>query len=485
MKKFFFILLCLCLLSPLWADVDSKKDVVIISLTDEIDDDLVGQLGRRLALVKPEQTRIIILEIDTPGGYVSSGLDICKKMDSIRDKGVEIYAYITGYAWSCGALISLACNRIYMKEQSSIGSAEVKMLTPSGPVTADEKYISAFRAHFRAYAEHNHYPIALSEAMVDKKLEVYEVIENDETHYLTKEDFQKMYPAKESQEENKNIQYNIVVAEGTLANFTAKEAKKYGYCTEILQSRADLLKLLEVKEEDVIVLGNSLNDRMADVLSSSWLKGLLVVIGIVGIIIECITPGFGVPGLIGIISISLAFTIGYIAETTAIWEILLFVIGLILLALEIFVIPGFGIAGISGIICCALGLIFSFQPFILPQTDAENTIFITNITIVIVGMLLSVGIIAVFIHFSPKNAPLRKLSLAEVQTPEKGYSVAISSFQNLQNKEGIATSTLRPAGKAKIEEEIYDVCTSGDFLPEGTAVKVIEIRGNQIFVERA
>lgn len=481
MKKFFFILLCLCLLSPLWADTDAKKDVVIISLNDEIDNDLSGQLGRRLALVKPEQTRIIILEIDTPGGYVSSGLDMCKKMDSIRDQGIEIYAYITGYAWSCGALISLACNRIYMKEQSSIGSAEVKILTSSGPVTADEKYISAFRAHFRAYAEHNNYPIALSEAMVDKKLEVYEVIENGKTTYITREEFKKNFGSDESKEPP----HNIIVAEGTLANFTAKEAKKYGFCNEIVQSREDLLKLLEIKEENVVVLGTSLNDRMADFLSSSWLKGLLIIIGLAGIVIECITPGFGVPGIIGIISLSLAFTMGYIAETTAIWEILLFIVGLILLALEIFVIPGFGVAGISGIICCILALILSFQPFVLPQTDAENSLFITNIIIVLGGLLLSFGIVATFIHFSPKSAPLRRLSLATVQNPEKGYSVAITSFQALQNKEGVATSTLRPAGKAKIEDEIYDVCTSGDFLPEGTAVKVIEIRGNQIFVERA
>ena len=488
MKTKWYIFLCICLcFVPCFAQEEQgeevKKEVLILPFKGEIFSFTASPFVRMLSRIQPETTKLLIIEIDTPGGSVDAVLEMCQEVDRLKDKKVMVYAYINGFAWSCGALLSLACDRIYMKEQASIGSAEVKMKTPQGIVPADEKYVSAFRAHFRAYAEHGNYPAALAEAMVDKKLEVKEIYFRGERFFKTNAELEKF------REENIDnigeiIERGTIVKAGEIANFTAREAKEYGFCTEIYDSRNDLLKGLSLSDYPVREIGTSTTDFVGNFFSSPCVRGMLIALGILGIILECVTPGFGVPGIVGILCLVIAFIGGFLAETTALWEILLFLFGIFLLALEIFVIPGFGITGIVGIICCVFALILSLQTFVFPTTAAESSDFITNILIILGSLTLDILILAIIFKFAPKNAPLYKLSVATVQTPEDGYTIAIDSYNALLDKEGVVTSTLRPAGKAKIGEEFYDVTSLGDFLTDGTKIKVIEIRGNQIFVDK-
>lgn len=460
----------------------NRDTVYVITLQGEIFDGLARRVSKKFKRIDVNRAKAIILEIDTPGGGVGYVLDLCKQIDALASANVPVYAYITGFAWSGGALLSLACDRIYMVEQSSIGSAQVKIMTPFGVKDADEKTMSAMRAHFRAYAEHRNYPKVLAEAMVDASIEATEVIYRGERFFKSRDELNKML--EDLSQERDAISHRTIKPAGKLANFTAKEAKEYGFCRAILQTREAVLQETGLKEMKLIELTTTAEDSLANILTTDWVKILLISLGILGILIEFWTPTFGIPGIFGIACLSLAFVGAYLAETAALWEILIFLAGLILIALEIFVIPGTGVAGILGIIACFVGLLLSMQTFILPESEEQTNLLMINIF----NLTLSIGldILSLFLitRFLPESAPLRRLSIATVQLPEEGYSVAIPSFQNLVGKEGVALNTLRPAGRIKIEKEEYDVISQGDFLEPGTKVKVVEIQGNRIIVNK-
>ena len=481
--------LCLLMLMPaitLFAQVplpaNERTTVYVISLQDQIDAPLARKIIGQLVEADRRKGRAVILEIDTPGGLVDAATKICREIDRVSQAGMPIYAYVTGHAWSAGALIALACDRIYMKEQCSIGSAQVKIHSPLfGMKDAGEKWMSAMRAEFRAYAERHNYPKALAEAMVDPAIEVREIHYRGERFFKTGEELVKM---RNEWDADKIIDRGVVVASGKLANFTAKEARQYGFCKGIHQSRASLLKNSGLDQFAVKELKISAEDAVVEFLTSQWVRVLLITLGILGILIEIWTPGFGIPGILGITCFALFFLGGYLAETTAVWEILLFIVGLVLLALEIFVIPGFGVAGILGILCCFVGLLLSFQTFILPGSEEEVNIFTNNIFNLTLSIGLDVLALVILARFLPEAAPLRRLSITTVQKIEEGYSVAIPTFTRLAGQEGVVCSKLRPAGRAEIDGEAYDVVSQGDFIEVGEKIKVLEIRGNKIIVEK-
>jgi len=492
MKKFCIVFLAFfyfwCFSHPIQSQEmkknEGKKDYVyVLSLEGDIFDGLARRVTKKLKRIDTEKAKAVILEIDTPGGGVGYVLDICKQIDVLAQAGVPVYAYINGYAWSGGALISLACDRIYMVEQASIGSAQVKILTPFGVKDADEKTLSAMRAHFRAYAEHRNYPKALAEAMVDPAMEVREVHYRGERFFKTSEEVLKMREELANDAEKIN-EKGIVVPAGKLANFTAKEARDYGFCRGIYQTRNSLLKETGLNQYKLEELTTTYEDSIANFLTNQWVKMLLISLGILGIVIEIYTPGFGIFGILGLTFLSLAFIGAYLAETAALWEILIFLLGLFLLAIEIFLIPGFGIVGISGIIFCIIGLLLSLQTFVLPESEEEINLFMINIFHLTFSVGIDIFFFAIITRFLPENAPLRRLSVATVQKTEDGYTVAIPSFQNLDGKEGIALTPLRPAGRAQIEGQPYDVVTQGDFIEIGQDIVVSWIQGNRIIVDK-
>ncbi|NUM33491.1 MAG: ATP-dependent Clp protease proteolytic subunit [Candidatus Brocadiae bacterium] len=488
MKKFcalFFSLVCLWFFcNPLQGQEAKKEYVYTISVDEDIFDGLARRVTNKLKRIDTNKAKAVILEINTPGGGVGYVLEICKQIDMLAQANVPVYAYITGYAWSGGALISLACDRIYMVEQGSIGSAEVKILTPFGVKDADEKTLSAMRAHFRAYAEHRNYPKALAEAMVDSKMEVREVRYRGERYFKSPEEILKMREDNIN-DADKIVEVGIVVSAGKLANFTAKEAKEYGFCRSIHQTRDSLLKEAGLSQYKVEELSKTFEDSLANFLTNQWVKMLLISLGILGIVIEIWTPGFGIFGIFGITFLALAFIGAYLAETAALWEILIFLLGLLLLAIEIFLIPGFGIVGILGIVFCVIGLLLSLQTFVLPESEEEINLFMINIFHLTFSVGIDIFLLAIITRFLPENAPLRTLSVSTVQTVEEGYSVAIPSFQNLQGKEGTVISTLRPAGRVQIEGQGYDVVTQGDFIEAGEKIIVTQVQGNRIIVDKS
>jgi membrane-bound serine protease (ClpP class) len=488
MQKFavcLLLMLALFMSRPVSAQekAGEKQYIYVLSLEGEIFEGLAQRIKSKLARVDPKLAKIVILEINTPGGGVGYVLDICEDIDRLAQSGVPVYAYVTGKAWSGGALVSLACDRIYMKKDTSIGSAQVKILTPLGVQDADEKAMSAMRATFRARAQARDYPPALAEAMVDPALEVREIMYRGARYFKTPEDIQNLrnQPAVHADD---IVEKRIVVKAGELANFTYAEAKEYGFCKEVYASRDELIKGLGLSQLEVREINMTSGDILANLLSNQWVRFFLLALGILGILIEFMSPGLGFPGIIGLACVALFFVGGYLGEVTAVWEIVLFILGLALLAIEVFVLPGFGVVGIAGILCCFLSLLLSFQNFILPSNKQQSDLLVFNVFIILLGIGMDVVLLLVISKFLPESAPLQRLSVAAVQRSEDGYSVAVPGFQKLQGLPGVATSSLRPAGRAEIQGESYDVVSQGDFIVPGEKIQVVEIQGNRIIVDK-
>lgn len=489
MPKIFLLLCYIFGMSALFSQEPSNTDnqnqqskkIYVLSLKGEIDDNLSQSLLKKFKNVNVNEAQAIILEIDTPGGLVTSALDICRDIKTMEDVGIPVYAYVTGFAWSGGALVSLACSEIYMIPQASIGSAQVKVITPFGIQDADEKSLSAMRAHFRAHAQAHKYSPALAEAMVDPALQIHEVECDKENEFRTSEDLQKLLqqfgPTRIKDK-------GIVIPAGKLANFTAEEAVKYHFCKDICPTRADLLKKLNLTGEVVHDAPFIPSNIFVEILTNRWFQLFCFALGLLGLFIEFWTPGSAFPGIIGLVCLALAFVGCYLAGTAEIWEIVLFIIGLILFAIEIFLIPGFGVVGITGILCCLAGMLFSFQDFVIPSSSSQVDEMLQNLFKIILSLGIDIVIIMVLVKFLPENAPLRRLSVSTVQKVEDGYSSAIPAYQNLVGKSGIVMVTLRPAGRVKIEDNFYDVVSQGDFVETGCQIKVIQVQGNRIFVDK-
>jgi len=204
---------------------------------------------------------------------------------------------------------------------------------------------------------------------------------------------------------------------------------------------------------------------------------------------ELKTPGFGVPGIVGGASILLLILISSIIGTANIWEIVLVFVGIVLLAVEVFVIPGFGVAGIAGLLCIFVGILLSFLPFLpfidMPQTDwAENYLF-DRIRDIIVGFTGAAVLLLVLIRLLPSTPVFRKITLAAAASTEEGFIAANTDQKTLLGKSGIAVTKLRPVGKAEFNGEQYQVVADGDFIEEGCAVEVISVNGNSITVRKA
>jgi membrane-bound serine protease (ClpP class) len=205
---------------------------------------------------------------------------------------------------------------------------------------------------------------------------------------------------------------------------------------------------------------------------------LLIMIGFFGLFAEVKTPGWGVPGTAGIIALALFFGSAYILQLATIVEILMFIAGLILIATEIFIVPGFGIAGISGMLLVIASLFLSLvggRPFL----DFEIiSMAIIQLAGAITGALILILILAKFL---PKSAIFNKLVLSTATAANRGY-VSNPDFSSLVGKEGIALTTLRPAGTAEIDGQKVDVVSDSEYIKNGTKIKVIKTEGMRVVV---
>lgn len=451
-KKYFLtILLVLGTMLSIFAESANNKNatkVYHILLSEEI----APPAGRLIkeAYKKAEESNadIILLEINTYGGR----LDIA---DSIRSKflysSIPTIAFINNNAASAGALIALACDSIYMVPGASIGAATV-VDGISGEQMPD-KYQSYMRSMIRSTAETKGRNPDIAEAMVDER----KVVEG-------------------------------ISEEGKVLTLTSKEAVKFKMANGIVNNVDDILQILEL--ENVVVQKHQMTtlDQVINFLLNPAVNSILLLIIIGGIYFELQAPGLGLPSLAALTAAILYFAPLMIDGTAQFWEISIFVIGIILVLLEIFVIPGFGVAGIAGIICIIAGLTLSLIGF--DGWDFEFN-FITGDLLIRaffrVILMISVALFIIF-FFGPSLLQLpgfNKLVLTSNQESQQGYSTKRNELYDLIGKEGVVLHQLRPSGKIKIDDQIYEAISISHLIDQDTVVKVVEVEGYSLKVTKA
>ena len=402
---------------------------------------------------------LILIHMNTYGGLVDMA-------DSIRteilNSKIPVYVFIDNNAASAGALISIACNKIYMRKGANIGAATV--VNQTGTAMPD-KYQSYMRSTMRSTAEAHGKDT---------------IINGNDTIYKWKRD-----PLIAEAMVDPRTYIKGIIDTGEVLTLTTNEAIKYGYCEGKAETISEVLKLAEIDNYEIKKFKITTLEAIIDLLVNPAVHGLLIMLIIGGIYFELQTPGIGFPLAIAVLAAVLYFAPLYLEGLAANWEILLFIIGLILLALEIFVIPGFGVAGISGIILIVVGLSLSMVDNIVFELGGDYLdSFFKSLVIVVSSMFL--GIIA-SVYFSKKlfdTGYFSFLALNSTQKLEDGYVAVDNTEKALIGKQGIASTILRPSGKVKIDNDTYDAKAQYGYILKNDKIEVVSHEAGQLYVKK-
>lgn len=453
MKK--FILSLLFIVSLITANAETKHQVYVFRINDEINSRAWIYTQSALKEAAEKGSELVILHLNTYGGEVSFADSI---RTAILNDHTPIVAFVDNNAASAGALIAIACDHIYMRSGASIGAATV-VNGVDGQAMPD-KYQSYMRATMRATAEaHGKDSLGrwyrdplIAEAMVDDRISIEGVIDSSKT--LT---------------------------------FTTSEAIAHHYCEGQADDIYQVLEYEGYTAEECIIseYTPSPMDSTKGWLTGSALRGILIMIIIGGIYFELQSPGIGFPTVAAIVAALLYFAPLYLDGLAAYWEILLFVAGLILIILEIFVIPGFGIAGITGILAVFAGLVFAmldndfldFSTVVFP--DVTHALFS-----LLIGLILGFIFILWLSNKIGSKGVFSRLALNTAQNTDQGYiGVAV---ENKTGSIGVATVDMHPSGKILIDGSYYDAATMyGSFIAKGTTVRVIKQENGRMYVVAA
>jgi len=402
-----------------------SETIYQVSVQGEIDQGMVLLVTKGIQEAEEADADRIIFSIDTFGGLVDSAIRI---RDAILQTHLETIAFVPGRAWSAGALIALSAEKLVMADGSSIGAAETRPKT--------EKYISALRKEFQATAERRNRNSEIAAAMVDSDIAIEGIIEKNK-----------------------------------LLSLTAGEALEYEISDLKASDFYDLKEQLNILGANFIETQLSPSERFARFVTNPAVSTVLLTIGLMAIMFEVIAPGFGVGGTVGLLSLGVFFS-SFIIVGYATWGILvLFLVGLVLLFIELFIIPGFGITGFGGIIA----ILSSFY-FLFPSPEIALSVLAVVLVLSILGTYVMIKIFGT-------SKIWRNISLKESQTRGTGY-VSSSDKKDLIGLKGKTLTPLRPTGIARINGKRCDVVTEGDYIDKGQEIEVIEIAGSRIVVKK-
>ncbi|MFB0552823.1 MAG: nodulation protein NfeD [Phycisphaerae bacterium] len=505
LRKIAIVLPCLLLLlgavmaeelSNAPAQTPGAKAAVIIC-EGMIDNGLYKSIQRRTQTALDEEVEYLIYEIGTYGGLLQSADDISKYFILDIGKKAHTVAYITTEAISAGAMISVSCQDIIMRENTTIGDCAPIVLGGKLEGVEREKVESFTRAAFMRAAEANGYPEALLKAMVTMQTKVYRVknLQTGKSEFFESEQLPKDPNTYDLDNQE------LIVKDDELLTLTASKALEYGIARAQVEDRTGALEFLAKRDGvtfvgEPMVLRTNWSEEMVRWLNSPVVMAVLVMLALLGVYIEFNTPGVGLPGLVAVICFTIIIGSKYLVGLANWVEVALFVLGILLLLVEFLILPGFGIAGFSGIVCIFAGLfgmLIKNPPDKLPWP--QDAIAWSDFTWGVVG--LSVGFVGFIVlawllsKYLPRIQFLSGLILAPA-VPRQSSEIPLSMTTPPESKTvsvslgdaGEVVSILRPTGKAKFGDAIVDVVAEAEFLNKGTKVEITEIHGNRVVVKR-
>jgi membrane-bound serine protease (ClpP class) len=395
-------------------------------------------IERSLREAKASGARAVILDIETPGGRVDAAEKI---VDALKDSDVPVYAFVNRRAFSAGALIAIATSGIYMRPGSVLGAAT--------PVSGDgqkapEKIVSAMRSEMRALAEDHNLDPRVAEGMVDEDIEIPGVKEK-----------------------------------GKLLTLTTEEAVRLQYAKQVEDWDA-LLAQLNLSGASVHDTNVNWAEGLVRFFTHPLVAPMLLSLGFLGLVIEIKTPSFGLAGAAGLGALGLFFGSHYLVGLAGMEELILIGAGLVLVAVEMFVLPGFGIAGILGICALVAGVFLSLVgsfASVAQFTQAAGILSLSAIVVVVAVWAL--------VRHLPRSGRFSRsgIMLGQESSRETGY-LSAPERADLVGATGVALTDLRPAGAARIGEERIDVTAETDWISAGSPVRVIRSEGYRHVVQK-
>ncbi len=439
--------------------VDDDRLVYVLPIRGPIEPALLYIVRRGLAEARTENADAVVFPMDTPGGAVNVTEEI---IDLIARMEMPTYTFVEHNAISAGAIIALASDYIYMAPGSKIGDAMPIMMSPGGgvqpmPDAEREKIMSYVDSLVRGIAQRKGRDEEMASAMVRPEVE-----------YI--------------------VDGEVISKEGQLLTLTNAEAeRRFGEDQTPLLSEGtynDLDEMLAVVGLDRarrVELEVTMAERIARFLQV--IGPLLMMVGFLGLYLEFQSPGFGVPGAVGIICLLLFFTGHHIAGLAGNEDILLFVLGVALIAVEVFVFPGFGVIGLTGLVLVLWALLnamverFPGDPWI--PSMPELRVPLLKLSSAIVGAAVGAALLG---RLLPRTTIFHRLVLEDATTRDAGYSSSKDTSRWV-GREGVTLSPLYPAGSALIDDQRLDVITRGEYIDADKPVRVVETHGNRIIVE--
>ena len=400
------------------------NDVYVIPIKGEINSASYSFLKDVINDIDLDSTKAIIFEIDTYGGLIDQASNI---KDLIISLDVPTISFVNNKAESAGVLITIASKNVVMATNSTIGSAET--------IPNTEKILSTWRAFLRDTAQYRGRNTEIIQAMADKDITV-----------------------------------SGINTQGKLINLTSNEALEYGITDLISDDYHEMLAHFGIVNANVVKVEESLQVKLSKLISKPYISSLLLTLGLVGLVVEILTPGFGIGGTISIISFGLFFGGNILAGNSNWTSLALFATGMLLLVVE-GIVPGFGLPGIAGIIFVLAGTVLAMGSLASAIASLSIAIIITTVVTII---LLKLGF---------RSKLLDRVILKAEHNKEKGY-LSVDSSDIYLDKVGISITELRPSGFIEIDGKKLDVLSDSSFIPKDVQVQVFRVEGSKIFVRR-
>lgn len=427
----------------------SKRDNKIIykfEIKEEIAPPVWHKTRKAFLQAGEMKADVILIHMNTYGGMLESADSI---RTAILQSDIPVWVFIDNNAASAGALISIACDSIYMRKGANIGAATV--VDQAGKPLPD-KYQSYMRSMMRSTAEATGRNPDIAQGMVDSRIFLEGITDT-----------------------------------GRVITFTTSEALKFGFCNAEASNVQEILKLNKMEDYTIVEQHLTAADRMIAFLINPFISGILIMIIIGGIYFELQTPGIGFPLAAATTAALLYFAPLYIEGLAANWEILIFIAGIVLIAVELFAIPGFGVAGISGIVLVVTGLTLSMIDNIgfdfsgVPMNGVVIAFFI-----VIIASFFS--LISSFLVtrqlFGGHTLLFGDLALLSTQQSGEGFTSSDTHYTAMTGKTGLAFTMLRPAGKVEIDGEVFDAVAESGYIEKDEAVDVVNYENAQLIVRK-
>ena len=427
------------------ADPDKTFLVYKFEIKENIAPPAVHRAKRAFQEADSLNADFILLHMNTYGGMVDAADSLRTRIMQSR---IPVIVFVDNNAASAGALISIAADQIYMRPGGNIGAATV--VDQTGEVVPD-KFQSYMRSMMRSTAEAKGRDPEIAQAMVDPSIEVEGVIEA-----------------------------------GKVLTFTSSEAMRWGFSEGMAENVEEVLAQAGIRNYEMVEQQLTFTDRVIGFLINPLISGILIMLILGGIYFELQTPGVGFPIMVALSAALLYFAPLYVEGLATYFEIVIFILGVVLVAVELFAIPGFGVTGIVGALFVLIGLALAMV--------GNRGFDFTGVPMMDIFQAFLVVIIAFFVSLTGSfylgqklftSTRFGELALSTVQETASGYTSANVGMKGLLGKTGEAFTMLRPSGKVEIDDEIYDATALTGFIDKGDKVKVVKYETSQIFVVKA